>query len=496
MDRPASHPAIAGAPTLPTAFRYEPPGATASDGFPPGSTLPARSYNWVAYFTSQWLRFHEEQGVQLDDLFEFGTTAAYKVTSAAVDFVIGGPLTQSSTVEAVYYSSYGRIRVKAGLTQFTFPPASTTYIHAKPQPDPTSRDVEPAFVLDNSPTLAGYTTLTEVVTDATTIVSVTDLTPAGVTTPSQWTYKDAVAITQTYSSGPAALAVTWPSGAFAAAVTLIAQGGAVRDGLFVQINDGGTADGRPLVVDAWTTFAATAISQSEPVTNALEVTAVAGDAVTATVSGAGRALVATVADPGAAAAEIDASGAAGADALVLTPLAVSPTPGRAGGLWVLGGFGSYALQFRDVAAGPYRYVHSSQDTSRALVAFTALALSVGPATGPVTLQTTTRWCVQGGTYLIVYEYHGGRTQGSTCIPQIDCRVAGATIPGGALQVFDHPNPNNVGGPYTTVTFHRTYLYYHGGASAFVTFDMRTTTTAGAGTTSYANRAIYWAVIES
>lgn len=114
----------------------------------------------------------------------------------------------------------------------------------------------------------------------------------------------------------------------------------------------------------------------------------------------------------------------------------------------------------------------------------------------MTLQTATRWCVQGGTYQILYEYHGGRTQGSTCIPQIDCRVAAAAISGGSLQGFDHPNPNNIGGPYTTVTYHRTYLYYHAGASAFVTFDMRTTTTAGAGTTSYANRAIHWIVVES
>lgn len=493
MNRPDKIPAIAGTPVLPTSVRYEPAGSTASSGFPALDTLPARSYNWIGYYVAQWLRFHEEQAVQLGELCEFATATAYRISASPLNFSPGGPLTQGPTTDSVYYSEYGRIRFRPGITQFTFPAASTVYVHARPQPDPTLRDVEPDYVIDAAPAVLGYAALCAVTTDATTVVSVTDVSGAGIICPSPWLFRDSVSIAQTYSSGPSALAVDWPSSGVTAGVTLIAQPGAIRDGLRVQINDGGVADGRVATVDAWTTFPALTVVQAG--TGEGAVLTAPGDVVVATTT-SGAALKGQVADATAAAVVADATGAAGADAIVLEPLAFAPSPGRAGGLWIVAGLGAYALQYRLLAAGVLRYAHASQDAIRVTQAFTSASTSVGPATGPVTLQTLTVWCYSGGTYEIAYEYFGGRTQGSTCIPQIDCRVAGATIPGAGLAVFDHPNPNNVGGPYTTCTYHRTYRYTHGGADGFVTFDMRTTTTAGAGTTSYASRGIYWRVVES
>lgn len=475
---------------LPTALRAEPAGGTATSGYSPGSKLPASSFNWLQWLQGQWLRELAETRQGISDYLAQTASVPYRVGATTLGFLIGGGLVQSPTSTGTWYVDGRRLQIAAGSGALTFAPSSVNYIHIRPRQDPATREVTPEIVVNTAASLATYATPVRVTTGVATITEVAELSEEGPAVVVPWTFLDHVTIDQTLSSGPPALSVSFPTSGASAGVYFQVDAGATRDALLIDVTGAGS-DGTGLMIDHAGAFnGATIVHAGTGI--GLEVQASGGgDGVRSTVTGgAGEAAVRAISTSGADGIVVDSTG--GGVPLLLTPLNLDPSSPGNGAIWMAAGGSYLSLKTR---SGVTRYVHQSQDGPDPTEVLTLAATSMGGGAGPTTLQSISYFCRNGGSYRVTFEYVSGRTQGSTSIPQIDCRAGGSTLSGLALLVQDHSNPNNVG-TYNTGVFHVTRTYVHGGADGFVTFDMRSTTTAGTGNTTYANRRIEVAPIRS
>lgn len=460
--------------------------STASSGYAPGAVPPASDWNWMDWRQGQWVRHLDEANLRGADLFDDATGNVYRVSATAPTYGVGQPLTQKPSGSGVYWFEGARLVVDPSNPDWpaqTFAAGSTNYVHIRPQQATTARETVPEILVNTFASVLTYATILQVVAGGATVTSVTDLVDQGIAADLPWTHLAEVVINPA-AGGPASLEVQFPNSVLTPGVKIGPQGGATQDALQVT---GGSAGG--------------AVVAEASGADTMTVTQTGASAcINATNTGGGIGYAATVATTGAG-VSVQASGGAnglftsvvgGGSPLINVPVALAPTTPTNGDMYLLSGGGNLASRYRE--GGVTYFNHSSQDGPTPSFSQSITTTTLGPSTGPTTLQTVNYFMRQGGTYRMVFQcLHGGDENCSTLV-SYDCRVNGAALPGANARVFDPPlgcYQFNVfpGVAYYTGTFYYVYDYVSALADGTYTIDFRATTTAGFNNRIFTNKTI-------
>lgn len=481
-DQPTRLPTWCADEPQPASNRAEPGGASA--GYAYAEKPTHGGLNWLLWDQAEWTKHLHAQVLRASDLLDT-TATVFRLTRSSLDYLVGGPLTQTPTSGGVYLWQGIRLSLDpAVLGAQTFAAGSTNYVHIRAQQATTSRDPSPEVLVSLNQAESGYAAILVVTTGGATVTAVSE--PAlqdGPRVVAPLEFGESVRIEQT-TGGPAALEVVYKNSGVAPGVRIAPGAGATQAALRVESP---SADSAILAVGTSTS-----------------------DLVVLDQSGTGRALYATKSGPSGIVAEVEALGAAGtalqvtasagADGvvidstagggapLVITPSALGPSAPGEGAIWTLQGQTYAALRYRESSID--RIVFASQDGPYPQSTITTSTSTLAAGSGTTTIQSLSAYLRQGGTYRIRWAALHGRTAGTTAIPSYTCRVNAVAEAGANARAVWIPEGNAMVGTYFTGTwYYENPAYYWAGADGFVTIDIQITMSAGTSSCTFTNRLI-------
>ncbi len=480
-DQPSLLPTWCAAEPQPASNRSTPGGA--SSGWAYAEKPTHGDLNWILWSQGEWQEHFHERVLRASDLLDT-TSTVYRLSRTALDYLVGGPLTQTPTASAVYLWQGARLVLdSAAVGSQTFAALSTNYVHIRPQQAGTSRDPGPEILVSTNPAESGYATILVVVTGAATVTSVAEATVQdGPRVVAPFEFRESVAINQ-QSGGPAALEVVYEDSMVAPGVRIAPSGTATQNALRVEPPSGavavlavGTSTDSILVADQAGTGRAIYATKSGP----------SGIVIEAEALGAAGTALQVTASAGADGVVIDSTAGGGAP-LVVTPSALGPSSPGDGAIWTLQGQTYAAVRFRE-SSKDY-LVHASQDGPLPQIAMTTGTSTLAAGSGTTTIQSLSAYLRSGGTYRIIWSCLHGRTAGTTAVPSYTCRVNGVAEAGANARAVWIPEGTVMVGTNFTGTWYYPAIYTWAGADGFVTIDMRITMSAGTSSCTFANRAI-------
>lgn len=480
-DQPTRLPTWCADEPQPASNRAEPGGASA--GYAYAEKPTHGGLNWLLWDQAEWTKHLHAQVLRASDLLDT-TATVFRLSRSSLDYLVGGPLTQTPTSGGVYLWQGIRLSLDpAVLGAQTFAAGSTNYVHLRAQQATTSRDPSPEVLVSLNPAESGYATIRVVTTGGATVTAVSE--PAlqdGPRVVAPLEFGENVLIEQT-TGGPAALEVRYKNSGVAAGVRIAPAVGAGQVALRVESPSADSA------------ILATGSSSSDLVVVDQGST---GRAIYATKSGASG-IVAEVEALGAAGTALQVTASAGADGvvidstagggapLVITPSILGPSAPEEGAIWTLKGQTYAALRYRE---GGDRIVYASQDGPYPQSALTTSTSTLAAGSGTTTIQSLSAYLRQGGTYRIRWAALHGRTAGTTAVPSYTCRIKAAPEPGAHARAVWIPDGTAQAGTYFTGTwYYENPAYYWAGDDGFVTIDMQITMSAGTSSCTFTNRLI-------